>query len=255
MPADEILLAPAKARGRKPAAKTQDNGAGVQVADQMTTVAKMVKLPEWRLDVADIQIVGITPLITHAWSEKAKNKMLGKQLKEASEGRQKKDPFGDFVGALYPVEGDQMKFGMPAPSFKACAVTAANSVELKMTQMKLAFHVQFYTVEIVGEPIKKPITEWDVKYKKELAPYHALGISMRMDVVRLDNGNADLCFRPWWPKWKATLEVQYNPRMLSLDQLVNLIRAGGEGAGIGEWRPSSPYCRSGEYGRFTVVLK
>jgi hypothetical protein len=249
---DQILLAPSKTRGRKSQVGNGEVAAVERLIDP-PTVNKTVDLPEWKLEVCEIHIVGKSPLITHAWSEKAIKMMLDKQMGIASKGREKKDPFADFKGSLYPVVGDVMQFGMPAPAFKACSVTAANSVELKMTQMRQAFHVNFYTVPITGEPITKPLTDWDVRYKKELAPYHKLGISMRMDVVRLETGVADLRFRAWWPKWKAKLEVEYNPRMITLPQLVNLIRAGGEGCGVGEWRPSSPHCRSGEYGRFTIA--
>lgn len=251
---DQVLLSPPKARGRKP--KQPAGNGQVEVAERLTapTLAKAVELPEWKLETCTIHIVGKTPLITHAWSEKAVKMMLGKQLGEASKGREKKNPFEDFKGSLYPVEGEKFAFGIPAPSFKACAVSAANSVDLKMTQMKMAFHVQHYTVHIIGEPITKPLTEWDEKYAKELKPYHAIGISMRMDIVRLESGVADLRFRGWWPKWKTVLEIEYNPRQLTLAQLCNLLRAGGEGAGVGEWRPSSPNCRSGEFGRFTLAL-
>ena len=242
----EITLAPIK-RGRKPASNGE-----VAAVEKLQRVQQTVELPEWKLETCEIHIVGKTPLITHAWSEKAIKMMLGKQMGEPSKGREKKNPFEDFKGSLYRAEGEKFAFGIPAPAFKACAVSAANSVDLKMTQMKLAFHVQHYTVLVEGEPITKPLTEWDEKYAKELKPYHAIGISMRMDLVRLESGVADLRFRAWWPKWKTKLEIEYNPHMLTLAQLCNLIRAGGEGCGIGEWRPSSPNCRSGEFGRFTL---
>lgn len=214
-------------------------------------IQEAVELPPLVLDKVNIHVVGISPLIVHNWSEKAIRMMLDKQTGKASKGREKKDPFADFKSSLYPLS-DGKGYGIPAPAFKACAVTAANSVELKMTQMRMAFHVSWFLVPIIGEPITKPATEWDKEYAKELKPFHAQGISMRMDVVRLESGVADLRFRAWYPRWSAELEVEYNKQMLSLAQLVNLFRAGGLGCGIGEWRPSSPQCRSGEFGRFEI---
>lgn len=216
-------------------------------------IQEEVQLPEIRMERVEITVVGKSPLIVHNWSSKAVRMMLDKQLKVPSKGREKRDPFEEFVSSLYPVPNtDPQQYGMSAPAFKACAVSAANAVDLKMTQMRQAFHVNTYTVPVIGKPIKEPLTEWDSEYAKQLKPYHDLGWSMRMDVVRLDSGVADLRFRAWCPEWSATLEVEYNPSMISLPQLVNLFRSGGLGCGIGEWRPSSPKCRSGEYGRFDV---
>lgn len=218
----------------------------------------MVELPEFKVEKVNIHVIGITPLIVHNWNKKAIDQMLGKHLGEASKGREKKVPLEDFAATLYPINphettnGIPRKFGCPAPAFKACAVSGANAVSLKMTQVKQAFHVSWYTVPIIAKPLTSPVTEWDAKYAKELKPYHALGISMRMDVTRNDNGNPDLRFRAWFPEWEAELEVTYNPHALSLAQLLGLFRSGGFGCGIGEWRPSSPICRSGEFGRFEV---
>jgi hypothetical protein len=241
---EEVTLAPPKKKARQ--IKPATNG-------EQKPVQQVVDLPEIKFAEVQIQVIGKTPLIVHCWSQKAVGMMLGKQLGEASKGRAKKDPFEDFKGSLYPVMvNGKQRYGVPSPAFKACAVTASNDVELKMTTMRRAFHVSSYTVPIDAPPIKEPITEWDKKYLKELKPYHALGISMRMDVVRLQTGVADLRFRGWFPEWSATLLVEYNPSMITLAQLLNLFRAGGWGGGICEWRPSAPECRSGEYGRFTL---
>jgi hypothetical protein len=211
-----------------------------------------VEIPKLEFRTVTIPINGKTPLIVHNWSAKAVRMMLDKQTGKASKGREKKDPFEDFKSSLYSLP-DGAGYGLPAPAFKACAVSAANSVELKMTQMKQAFHVNHYTVPIIAKPIKSPVTPEDNEYSDKLKPYHKLGISMRMDVVRLETGVADLRFRAWFPEWSVNLEVEYNPRMITLEQLMNLFESGGNGVGVGEWRPGAPNCRSGEYGRFTLL--
>lgn len=211
----------------------------------------VVSVPQLELRTIKLQVVGKTPLIVHAWSQKAVRMMLDKQMGIASKGKEKKCPLAEFKGARY-LTGDG-RFGVPAPAFKACAVTASNSVELKMTQMRQAFHVNYYTIPVTGPemtPKHPDWSEWDEKYAKDLKEEHKNGIGMRMDLVRLETGVADIRFRPWWPKWECELEVEYNPRMISLEQLVNLFRSGGYGVGICEWRPSAPVCRSGEFGRF-----
>lgn len=210
-----------------------------------------VNIPQRNEQVAHLHIVGISPLITHAWSKKAIDMMLGKQMGTASAGREKKDPFADFEGSLYKVEGGG--YGMPAPAFKAAAVGAANDVKMKMTESRRAFHVMTYTIPITGPKITKPLNEWDEKYWDKLQPYLAHGIHMRQDLVRLETGVADIRFRPEWTEWECDLTVEYNANVITLEQLVNLFHQGGYGSGIGEWRPSSPVCRSGEYGRFKIV--
>lgn len=210
-----------------------------------------VDLPKRRERTVQLNIESLSPLISHAWSSKAVKMMLGKQMGEASAGRTKKDPFQDFVESLYVCQNGQ--FGMPAPCFKACGVSAANDVGLKMTEMRRAFHVKTYTIPIVGPPITQPLNEWDEKYWDKMKPYASQGVHARMDLVRLESGVADVRFRGEWPIWKCTLEIDFNEAVISLDQLVNLMNAGGYGSGIGEWRPSSPVVKSGEFGRFRVV--
>lgn len=210
-----------------------------------------VEIPQRLERTVELNIESISPLISHAWSAKAMRQMLDAQMGVASPGREPKDPLRDFKDSLYNVEGGG--WGMPAPSFKAAAVTAANDVKLKMTEMRRAFHVETYTIRVTGPAITKPLTEWDEKYASELAPYHKDGVSMRMDMVRNDNGGADIRFRGWWPVWKCTLHVSYNASVISLQQVVNLFTHAGWACGIGEWRPTSPIVKSGEFGRFKVV--
>ena len=60
-----------------------------------------VSIPALDIREFDIRIVGDTPLISHAWDEKAKLMMLQKQMKKATNGREARDPFAEFVSSLY----------------------------------------------------------------------------------------------------------------------------------------------------------
>lgn len=211
-----------------------------------------VVIPKFTYQTIKITVVGRSPLIVHAWSAKAIKMMLDKQRGIASPGREKKNPLQDFRDSLY-VLPEKKGFGIPAPAFKACIVSGANDVELKMTEVKRAVHVNFYTVPLICPPLQKKLwTDWDHTYEKQLKYEHSLGCSMRQDLVRLDSGVADVRFRGCFPIWECELEVEFNSKVLSLEQVVNLFQSGGLGAGVGEWRPSAPVCRSGEYGRFSV---
>lgn len=200
----------------------------------------------------EITVKSKSPLIVHAWSAKAIRMMLDKQMGIASPGREKKNPLNDFRESLYHLP-DDAGLGVPAPAFKACIVSGANDIELKMTEIKRCVHVASYTVPLICPPLaKEHWTEWDHKHESELEKYHAWGCSMRQDLVRLESGVADIRFRGCFPIWKCKMLVEYNSKVLTVEQVVNLFQSGGLGCGIGEWRPSSPECRSGEFGRFEV---
>lgn len=238
----------ARSKSRIPAATTNGNGNG-----SAAKPALPVHIPKIKFQVIEVAVTGKSPLIVHAWSAKAIRMMLGKQLGEASPGREKKNPLEDFIGSLYHLP-DDAGLGVPSPAFKACIVSGANDVELKMTEVKRSVHVVDYYTKIDAPPLDKSLwTEWDLKYEKELEKYHKWGCSMRQDLVRLATGVPDIRFRGAFPVWSAKIHVEFNPKVLTADQVVNLFQSGGLGCGIGEWRPSAPECRSGEFGRFEVV--
>lgn len=195
-----------------------------------------ISIPKIDVRTAQIKLVGDSPLISHAWSEKAKRQMLDKQMKKAKTAKEAKDPFSDYADSLYwltdkpakPSEKDiaKAKFGFPCVAFKASAVGACRfSDGIKMTEARGAFHVVGEFAEIVGKP------------------------KMREDMVRVGMGTADIRFRGEFDPWSVLLTVSYNGAALSLEQIVNLFNIAGFGVGVGEWRPE----KDGSYGRFHVA--
>ena len=68
------------------------------VAKKVETVA--IRMPS--IKHVKIRIVGDSPLIVHAWSEKAKREMLeAQQGKNKTKKKPEKMPFDDFARALY----------------------------------------------------------------------------------------------------------------------------------------------------------
>jgi hypothetical protein len=60
--------------------------------------------PIRRLDAIEtvhFKLVGDSPLIVHAWSEKAKRQMLDKQMKKATKAKEAKDPQADYEACFY----------------------------------------------------------------------------------------------------------------------------------------------------------
>ena len=195
-----------------------------------------VSIPALDIREFDIRIVGDTPLISHAWDEKAKLMMLQKQMKKATNGREARDPFAEFVSSLYwlsekpeaPTMDDVMngKFGFHVIAFKAAAVDGGfqSGVLDKKTTARGAFHISGEMAEIEGVP------------------------TMREDMVRIGMGTADLRYRAEFQTWATTLHVRYNARAMSMEQIINLFNIGGFACGVGEWRPG----KDGSNGMFHV---
>lgn len=187
--------------------------------------APVMALPAVDIRTLKLRIVNSedSSLVMHAWSQKAMKQMLDKQTKRASAGRAAKSPEEDYEGSLYrDTDGD---YAFPSSAFKNAAVRAGTYTELKMTYLRGAFFVVGEMVKISGEP------------------------QMREDMVRVGQGTADIRYRAEFPKWEATLTVEYNARAISVEQVVNLFRVAGFSVGIGDWRPE----RDGNHGRFEVT--
>lgn len=192
---------------------------------KVVKVTKIIQAVELEILQGIIRLVGDTPLICHAWSKKSKQQMLDKQMGVPSAGREKKDPARDFEESLYPhPEGG---YGFPAIAFKSSAVTACTSLgkEISKVQARQAFHVQGELIRIVGIP------------------------ECREDMVRIGMGTADIRYRGEFKEWSCELNIRYNARALTFEQVVNLFNLAGFAVGVGEWRPE----RDGQYGLFHVA--
>lgn len=201
-----------------------------------TTNRLEMLLPKLEVAHLGLKLIGDSPLVTHAWSEKAKKQMLDKQMKKAKAAKEAKDPFVDFVDSLYwlskkpakPTDADVKKgeFGLPAISFKKCAVDACTFVDgVTKVESRGAFHVQGEYVKIIGQPPK-----------------------MRQDMVRIAMGTSDIRYRgEFWP-WSVEIDVRYNSAHLSPEQIVHLFNVAGFSVGVGENRPQ----RNGSWGMFHV---
>ena len=195
-----------------------------------------------------IRIVGDTPLIMHAWSEKAKREILDKQMKKTkASAKQAKSPVEDFIRSMYWLEGfpEEMsedgfeeairkgaRFGFPVTAFKQAAISAA--YRMGWTKDKMSMRGAFF---IDGDENQMVEIFSDVPVIRE-------------DMVKVGMGTADIRFRGEFRNWYAELTISYNKNgQYSLEQIINIINAGGYVCGIGEWRPE----RDGQYGMFHVA--
>lgn len=184
-----------------------------------------IEIPKMNLATLQVLLIGDSSLIVHAWSPKAKEMMLSKQMKKAKQGKEAKDPERDFQESLYPKIDGQHTF--PAVGFKSAMVSACRFVDMKMTNARGAFHILGEFVKIDGEATR------------------------REDMVRVGMGTADIRYRGEFKAWKAIVEISHNQSAIGAAQIINLLNVAGFGVGVGEWRPE----RNGSYGRFHVATE
>lgn len=188
--------------------------------------SNVVELKQLRLERIEVAIYGASPLIMHAWSHKAKQQMLDKQMKVATSGKVAKDPQADFEQSIYVDTTGLPAF--PSVAFKAAAVDAAIAMDFKKVNLRQSFHIEGDMVPILGDDPRP-----------------------REDMVRVGMGTADIRYRAEFVRWGTLLPITLNTGLLSIDQLVHLLNAAGFGIGVGEWRPQ----RDGQFGRFRVATE
>lgn len=205
-----------------------------------------ISIPALKLKNITLKIVGDSPLISHAWSEKAKLMMLQKQTKKATTAKEIRRPTVEFADSLYWLTEKpnfngltdeevqnilvdvipKSKFGFPTLAFKAAAIDGAyqqNIVE-KKTTLRGAIRVIGEFAEIKGLP------------------------TPREDIGRIGMGTADLRYRAEFKTWSTELNIQYNAGAVSAEQIANVFNIGGFANGVGDWRPA----KDGSFGCFHV---
>lgn len=174
--------------------------------------------------------------------------MLEKQMKATkTKSRDAKNPVEDFIRSMYwltpmPTEMTEdgfnkaivagARFGFPVTAFKQAAISA--SYRLGWSKDKMSLRGVFFIdgdenqmLEIKSDP---PI--------------------MREDMVKVGMGTADIRYRGEFRNWSTDMKITYNKNgQYSLEQIINIINAGGFCCGVGEWRPE----RDGQNGTFHVA--
>jgi len=221
---------------------------------------KTIEIKPINIETVDIAIVGTTPLIVHAWSDKAKQMMLDKQRgKKVGAKHDIKIPYNDFINSLYwltlkPLDGNSdeeaeaafnncvaagAKFGFPVNGIKQAIISGAYraGLDVKQTELRGTFFLEGGTdastvdmAEIVGS-----VPE------------------MREDMVRVGgmSKSADIRYRGEFKEWEIPLRLKYNKDgKYSLEQILNMVGFGGFCCGIGEWRPE----KDGQNGMFELKI-
>lgn len=207
---------------------------------------------------AEITIVGDSPLIVHAWSEKAKREILdAQQGKKAGKKKDFKNPVADFINSMYWLDGtpnipdgaseekaekifdDAIKkgarFGFPSVALKKAAVSAA--YRQGWTKDKVSANGSFWLTGVNDDPEFLEIITDEPPV-------------MREDMVKVGMGTADIRYRGEFHNWKCRCRISYlKDGVFNLENIIAMINLGGFCCGLGEWRTE----KSGLSGAFHVA--
>lgn len=219
---------------------------------------EIIKINTPKIITTNITLVGDTPLIVHAWGQKAKRMMLEAQQKTKKDKKAMaiRDPFSEFMEALYwitpqPEENtpeafenavvNGAKFGFPTIAIKQAALSACYRAGIIPNQigMKSVFYLN--ALDGVDNGTGSELAVIETPEPPEC----------REDMVKIGGMTkvADLRYRPCFKNWKIRLKVSLiDVGTFTMENVINAIEMGGFMNGIGEWRME----RDGDFGRFHV---
>jgi len=188
----------------------------------------MIELQDLKIRKVEIPIVGISPLLVHKFSEKITKEMEAKQQGKAKSAKHTiRIPEEECEAAKHLSEDGWD--GFPVGGFKKCLVRGAKAVGMVMTDVRAGVFIE-------PDCVKKNLVKINRKS------------NLRTDPVRVGNGSADIRYRPEYQEWNAILTITFNEGLVSINQVFQMVYAGGYGTGIGDWRPE----KGGNFGRFTL---
>lgn len=192
------------------------------MAKKTTTTGSTLTTPQ-RINLVLVGKPGAL-LVVHQFSEKAKHEIREKQQKRAREKKEARDPQQEFLDARYV--DDQGRECVPISVIKKAMVSAATAFE-DLTKVGLR---QAIFVDSSDEPGASllPILKLDGS--------PAVGV-MREDAVTIGINTRGLAYRPMYPEWMLRIAIEYNPRIVSEEQVLALLDQAGWGVGICEGRP------------------
>jgi hypothetical protein len=165
-----------------------------------------------------------SPLVVHAFAEKAKREIRDKQAKKAKEVKEARVPEQEFSAAKY-LDSDGREC-VPITALKKSLISAATAFD-DLTKVALRQAIFLDSVVCPGAALV-PIENFDGT--------NAIGI-MREDAVTIGINTRGLTYRPEYAEWQMQIRIEYNPRLVSEEQLLALVDQAGWGVGICEGRP------------------
>ena len=178
-----------------------------------------------------------TPLVVHAFAEKAKQEIRDKQQKKAKKVHEERYPQKESEAAKYFDE--QGRECAPITAIKKSIINAATAFnDITKVGLRQAIFISAKT----GPGQFVPIENHDGSF--------AVGV-MREDAVTIGVNTRGLTYRPEYKEWQLRVNIEYNPRIVSEEQLLALVDQAGWGVGILEGRPEKTSALG--WGRFVRV--
>jgi hypothetical protein len=178
------------------------------------------------------------PLVVHAFAEKAKQEIRDKQQKKAKKAKEERRPVVECEAAKYIDE--KGRECAPITAIKKAIISAASAFD-DLTKVGLRQAVFVDSVASPGAALV-PIEDYEGNPIKG---------TMREDAVTIGINTRGLAYRPEYPKWQLRVRIEFNPRLVSREQLLALVDQAGWGVGICEGRPERSSALG--WGRFEVV--
>jgi len=191
-----------------------------------------------------VWLIGDTPLICHAWSQKAKLEMLKKQVGSTKSAKEKRDPETDFLDSLYEMRDGI--YGFPITAVKKALLSFAHKdrgIARSDAQQSIWLNAEMISTRpaLAGAICDMPLIR-----------IYGSKPQMREDMVRIGTGlrkTANLAYRAQFTTWGLRITGNMNPLIVEAHQLLFLLRNAGSGAGIGDWRNE----KGGWFGGFHVA--
>ena len=180
-----------------------------------------------------------SPLVVHAFAEKAKKEIRDKQQKKAKKAKEERRPNEEFEAARYIDSAGREC--IPITALKKSLISAATAFD-DLTKVALRQAIFVDSVASPGAalaPIETP----------DGGP--AVG-TIREDAVTIGVNTRGLAYRPQYPAWQVRVRVEFNARLVSKEQLLALFDQAGWGVGICEGRPERSSALG--WGRFERVV-
>lgn len=180
-------------------------------------------------------VLGRSPLIYNAMSEKAKCELLmpkGRMTSAEKRTNLKHDPIEEFQNSVYRVMGDNSptRLVFPSAGFKRALMDAALDMPTNASKAQMG-----RLTYVVGSDV----SIWGVP-------------ELLMSVVRSADMNKtpDVRTRAILPQWASKVTIRYVEPMLNATTVTTLLAAAGFVLGIGDFRQQKG---AGNYGTFELV--
>ena len=233
-------ITPARTKASRAKPPLTETAATMGIAAIDKSVRSVVITPP-KFETATVVVVGDSPLVIHAFSQKAQEQIRATQEAghQTTKGkkREPKSFEAAYNNARYIAQAGWD--GIPASAFRSAMISACRTVGFKMTIAKMSLFCIADGYDNRGTPLVK-ITKGSP--------------TMHVGPARNANGGMDLRARPMWePGWEAKVTLRWDAEQFSANDIINLLaRAGGQ-VGLCEGRPDSRMSAGCGWGTFIVA--